>query len=276
MKAYFHKSFTFKRDNISNLISFVRQHPSASRQEIAVETGIGIGKNVSDGKVRATIQYAIYSGLLRPDAADTKKEIGLSGVGEVVLHYDPRLKSSVSQWVMHYFLCRPQNEALIWSFFIHDFLPAHDAFDSATLEEELSKRFPTLSPRINKENRRILTTCYTDLNALAKTGLLETYKKDEYIRGNPKHTNPYLAAYLLAEIWEAKHGPDVMMVDPAVLLEKGDLATTMNLNEGDLRNCIDDVTSISAVRQMREAPPFKVVRRWESKLSLLRRAYEES
>jgi len=275
VKAYFHKSFTLQRDNISKLISFVLEHPSASRQEIAVETGIGIGKNASDGKVRPTIQYAVYSGLLQPSAAESQNEILLSDVGEIVFHYDPRLKTSISQWVMHYFLCRPQNESEIWRFFVHDFIPAHGEFEGEVLEEALTKKFPDLSERINKENRRILTNCYIDGNALAKTRLIESYQKDKFIRGTPNYQNAFLAAYILAEIWEAKHGQDVTMVDPTVFFDGGDLATTLNLNEGDLRNCLNEITAIGAIRQLREAPPFQVVRRWDSKFDLLRRAYEE-
>lgn len=275
VKAYVFKSFTLKRDNISNLLALVSENPSASRQEIALETGIGIGKNVSDGKVRPTIQYAIYSGLLEPNAAKSQSEILLSDVGKIIFKSDQRLKSAVTQWVMHYFLSRPQNEALIWSFFVHEFLPQFTEFESKTLEEELMKRFADLSKRNNKENRRILTSCYTDRNALSKTGLVATYEKDKFIRGTSSYPNAFLPAYILAEIWEAKHGQNVSMVGPTVMLERGDLATTLNLNEGDLQNCLNEISAIGVIKQMREAPPFQVVRKWTNKLDLLRRAYEE-
>jgi hypothetical protein len=273
VKAYFHKSFSLQRDNISKLVSFVTDHPSASRQEIAVETGIGIGKNASDGKVRPTIQYAVYSGLLQPNAAENERQILLSDVGNIIFGFDPRLKTSVSQWVMHYFLCRPQNEALIWSFFIHDFLPNHSEFESHVLEDDLSKHFPDLSIRINKENRRVLTSCYTDGNGLSKTKLVESYQKDRFIRGTSS-CPPFTAAYILAEIWEAEHGNDVAMIDPRVLLEAGHFATTLSLLEGDVQGCLDEMTAIGAISQMRAAQPFQVVRRWADKFDLLRKAYE--
>lgn len=274
MKAYFHKSFTLKRDNLSRLLAFVSEKPTASRQEIAVETGIGIGKNVSDGKVRPTIQYAIYGGLLDPNAAESQSDILLSDVGKIIFKNDQRLKSAVTQWVIHYFLSRPQSEALIWSFFVHEFLPQYTEFESQTLEEELMRRFTDLSERINKENRRILTSCYTDGDALSKTGLVESYEKDRFIRGTSNYPNPFLTAYILAEIWEARHGHDVSMVEPSVLLERGHLATTMNLNEGDLQNCLSEMSAIGAISQMREAAPFQIVRKWTDKFDLLRRAYE--
>jgi hypothetical protein len=273
VKAYFHKSFTLERDNISKLISFAREHPSASRQELAVETGIGIGKNASDGKVRPTIQYAIYSGLLRPNAAERKNEILLSDVGEIIFTHDPSLKSSVSQWVMHYFLCRPQNEALIWSFFIHDFLPKHSEFEGDTLEEELTKRFPDLTTEVNKQNRRVLTSCYTNGNGLSRTRLVESYQKNQFIRG-ASSCPPFVAGYVLAEIWEAEHGHDVAMIEPRVLLEAGHLATTLNLLEGNLQDCLNEMTAMGAINQMRAAPPFQVVRKWTDKFDLLRKAYE--
>ena len=273
MKAYFHKSFTLQRDNIYSLLEYVRDHPSATRHEIAVETGIGIGKNISDGKVRPTIQYAVYSGLLHPKAADSQNPIIFSDVGNIVFTFDPRLKSSVSQWVMHYFLSRPQSEAQIWSFFAHDFLPTHSEFESQTLEDELGLRFPNLSPRINKENRRVLTSCYTDGNALSRIKLLESFQKHHYIRGASTRS-AFVAAYIFAEIWEAEYGHDVAMIEPHVLLQPGHFATTMNLVEGELQGSLDEMTAIGVINQMREAPPFQVVRKWADKFDLLNKAYE--
>lgn len=275
MSAYFHKSFTLNCDNISKILTFVSDNPSASRHDIAIETGIGIGKNESDGKVRPTIQYAIYSGLLNPASAEKQNPILLTPTGQIIFENDKRLKSPVTHWAMHYYLCRPNNEALIWSFFIHTFLPQYSNFDSQTLEAALADEFPSLSQRITKENRRILIDCYTSGNSLAKTRILENYEKDKFIRGKPNYPNPYLAAYILAEIWEARH-PEKMMIEPSVLLEKGSFATTMNLTEADLKTCLSEMSAIGAIDLMREAPPFQVVRHWTDKNILLRRAYEEN
>jgi hypothetical protein len=119
-----------------------------------------------------------------------------------------------------------------------------------------------------------LASCYTDRNALSKVGLIESYEKDKYTRGNGNFPNSYLAAYILAEIWEAKH-PDKSMIDLPVLQKSGHFATTMNLNEGDLQNCLDKMSALpNVISQRREAPPFVVVRHWTDKFELLRRAYE--
>lgn len=274
MKAYFHKSFVLERDNIKNLLSFVSENPSADRFKIAEETGIGIGKSASDGKVQPTIQYAVYSGLLSEESAESKNDILLSEVGKIVLENDPKLKSAVTQWVMHYFLCRTENEALVWSFFVHNFLPKHNEFEIETLRYELGSEFESLSEDNIKEYRKILASCYTDSNALSKVGLIESYERDKYVRGSVNYPNHYLAAYILAEIWEAKH-PDKSMVDLSILQEPGHFATTMNLNEGDLQNCLDEMSAIpNLISQRREAPPFVVVRHWTDKFDLLRRAYE--
>jgi hypothetical protein len=273
MKAYFHKSFILERDNISKVLAFASENSTADRFKIAEETGIGIGKSASDGKVQPTIQYAVYSGLLTDESAESKNNISLSELGKIIFENDQRLKNSITQWVMHYFLARTENEALIWSFFVHEFLPQFPNFESDDLERGLRDRFSDLSERINKENRRILTSCYTDGNALSKTGLLESYEKDKYIRGNSNQSNPYLAAYILAETWEAKH-PEKSMIEPSALYESGHLVTTLNLADGDLQNCLDEMSAIGVIEQMREAPPFQVVRRWTDKFDLLRRAYE--
>lgn len=274
MKAYFHKSFSFERDNVSKILAFASENTAADRFKIAEETGIGIGRSASDGKVQPTIQYAVYAGLLTDESAESKNNISLSEVGKIVFENDHRLKSPITQWIMHYFFSRTENEALIWSFFVHEFLPQFPNFEGEDLEKRLKDKFPDLSDRINKENKRILTSCYTDGNALSKIELLESRIKDEYIRGNAKYPNAYLAAYILAEIWEAKH-PEKSMVEPSVLRESGHLATTLNLSEGDLQDCLDEMSAIGVIEQMREAPPFQVVQKWTDKFDLLRRAYEE-
>lgn len=273
MKAYFHNSYVLERDNISKILSFATRNPSASRREIAQETGIGIGKKDHHSKVLPTIRYAIYGGILNDKSDETNHDISFSKAGEIIFENDPRLKSPISQWVMHYFFCRPQSEAEIWAFFVHEFLAQYVEFDGQSLEEELKRKFPDLSERNIKENRKILTAFYTDANGLSKVGLIESYQKDVFIRGKINYQNAYLAAYILAEIWEAKHG-DKPSVNPAVLLENGDLATTLNLNEGDLQNCLDEMSAIGAIGQTRGVPPFQVVRKWADKFDLLCRAFE--
>ena len=273
MKAYFHKSFVLERDNISKILTFASENSSGDRFKIAEETGIGIGRSASDGKVQPTIQYAVYGGLLTDESAESRNNILLNQVGNIVFENDTRLKSAITQWVMHYFFSRMENEALIWSFFIHEFLPQFPNFDSEDLEIELRNKFSDLSERNNKENQRVLTSCYTDGNALSKTGILESYEKDKYVRGNANYPNTYLVAYILAEIWEAKH-TEKSMVEPQILRESGHLATTLNLADGDLQNCLDEMSAAGLIEQMREAPPFQIVRKWIDKFDLLRRAYE--
>jgi|GEM_PF-1549010 len=275
MKAYFHKSFVLERDNISKVLAVISESPAASLQQIAEETGIGIGRNVSDGKVRPTIQYAIYCGLLKPESIESRNHIEFSELGRVVFEHDPRLKLSVSQWVMHYSLCQTENEALVWSFFVHDFLPKFSEFDPSTLKRELELHFPDLSEDNIKDYRRILISCYVDGNGLPKLRLIESWEKDKYLRGSVNYPNAYLAAYLLADIWEAKH-PDRSMVQPSVLLERGHLTSTLNLTRDDLQTSLNEMSAIGAITQMREAPPFQVVRKWTNKFDLLRHAYEEN
>ena len=274
MNPYFHKKFSLERSNISKLLNFVSQNPSADRFQIAEETGIGIGKSASDGKMRPTILYAIYSGLLTDESAESKNDILLSDVGRIIFENDSKLKLYISQWVMHYFLSRTENEILVWSFFVHDFLLRHSEFEPETLKDELARKFENFSEEYIKAYTKILISCYSDGDGLSKVGLVESYEKDRYVQGKSSYPNQYLAAYILGEIWEAKHA-DKSMVEHSVLRESGHFATTMNLNEGDLQNCLNEMSAIpNVISQRREAPPFMVVKHWTDKFDLLRRAYE--
>lgn len=273
MKAYFHKSFSLDRSNISKVLFSVSENSSPDRFRIAKETGIGIGKNPSDGKVQPTIQYAVYAGLLNDNSAKSNCDIFLSEIGNIIFENDARLKNSVSQWVMHYFLCRTENESLIWSYFIHKFLQKFPEFDGSLLEEELKYEFFGLSKRNIAENCRILIDTYISENGLNKVGILKRTEKNEFALRKVIYPNVYLAAYILAEIWEAKNSDKPKLGMP-ILLENGHLATTLMLKDYSLRNCLYELKAINAINQEWNDNSLQIIPKWTDKFDLLRRAYE--
>lgn len=176
---------------------------------------------------------------------------------------------------MHYFLSNTLTGATAWKFFVHEFLPQRVKFDREDLKRELTALNPTLNEKSKTANLGLLLKSYTSKAGLYKTKLVQEHS-GQWFSSQPLDcsSNVYLVAYLLAEIWEAQH-PDKMMVEPSVLLEQGNFATSLGLPASELASRLRDLTAIGAVDQMREAPPFQVVRRWSDKFALLRRAYQE-
>lgn len=274
MSLTFQRSFKLELNNVAKILDAAVEIPFASRHEIADFTGIPIGKNEIHGKVDPTILYATYSGLIQTTTQDNKRKRELTKFGQIVYEHDKRLRRNETKWAMHYFLSDFVKGAPAWNYFTHEFLPYFTSFSKDDFIRGLQTKFPDLSSRYIDENKSTVLLCYTEYDALGKLKIIESYEKDNYIRGNEKYPNAYLAAYILAEIWEAKHA-DKSMIEPQILLESGHFATTLNLNEGDLQSCLNEMSAIGAISQMREAPPFQVVRGWTDKFDLLQRAYKE-
>lgn len=269
----FHQTFSLDCENLAKLLSLIEKRPLATNVDISQATGIGIGKDVRKGKVQPTIDYATYSGLLKSAGESKSRELQLTEVGKIVLQNDEWLKKPSTQWVLHYHLSHEGSKAEAWVFFVHEFLPNYGEFERINLESELKRQFGDRA-KIKSINPGVLLTTYLDSNGLGRIRLIREHAKRNYVRAQPYVPNVYTVAYILAEIWEAKH-PSRLMIDPAILIERGHLATTMSLGESEMQSWLDRLTAIGIIGQMREAPPHQVVRQWNNKLDLLLKSYEE-
>lgn len=272
MSLTFHQTFPLDCENLAKLLPAVAENPHISNTEIAEATGIGIGKNDRKGKVQPTIEYAVHSGLLAFVSEQGGRRFVLTKVGGLVLEKDKWLKKPATQWVLHYHLSRQGSEAEAWTFFVHEFLPHNVEFERVTLERALGQRFPAV--KVKSINPGVLLTSYTDSNALGRMRIIKDLPKRKYLRAQSYVPNIYTFAYILAELWEAKH-TGRMMIDPTTLNEPGHLATTMNMGEPEIQQSLNEMTSIGIIGQMREAPPYQISRHWDDKFDLLLKSYEE-
>jgi hypothetical protein len=273
MSLTFHQTFPLDCENLSKLLSLVRTNPFASNQQIADQTGIGIGKDSGKGKVQPTIDYAVYTGLVRSSVENGVRKLEITEPGRVIEERDPWLKKPASLWVLHYFLSRQGSDAEAWSFFIHEFLPRHGEFSRSVLEAELAEKFAQRA-KIRSINPGILLSSYLEGSALERIRMIRSRAKGEFIRTNPYIPNAFTVAYILAEIWETNR-PEKLMVSPSALLEAWDLASTMGLDEVELQSWLDALSRCGIIVQLREAPPYQVRRQWPSKADLLRRSFDE-
>lgn len=271
MNLYFHEGFKLERENLTKILSLISRNPQITNVQIAEEAGIGIGKKESQGKVKPTINYGKYGGLLKESETNGARQLNFTDVGKVILANDPSLRKPTTQWVIHYHLSKNNSEAGVWTFFIHDFLPKNGEFGRSQLEDALVNRFQ-VKPR--STGLGALLNCYVGGSGLERIRLVREQAKSKYARAQSYIPNAYTVAYILAEIWEAQH-PERSMVDPAQLLEPGHLATTMNLSEREVTSWLNELSAFGIVKQMREAPPYQVARQWRDKLELLQKSYDE-
>ena len=273
MSLSFHKTFSLECDNLAKLLHAVTQNPLASNSDIAELTGIGIGKSDGDGKVRPIISYADYAGLISVNQNSKARRIELTEVGKAVFELDAALRKPVTQWVLHYHLSKNGGAARVWNYFVQMFLPLNPTFEKSHLEKGLEEKFAG-EATVKSINPGVLLRSYLDSNALGLLRLVKESGRNKYVRGRPFIPTPYIIGYILAEIWDAQH-PARMMIDLEKLDEAGHLGPTIGLKDLDLQEQLNALTHLGVIGQMREAPPFQVVRQWGDKLELLRKAYAE-
>ncbi|MGH9852526.1 MAG: DUF4007 family protein [Blastocatellia bacterium] len=270
MSLSFHESFPLECENIAKLLAVVVEKPSVSNVEIAELTGLGSGKNPRKGLVQPTIEYADCAGLITVEPRG--RQINLTDVGRVIFEHDRQMKKPVTQWALHYHLSRAGGKAEAWAHFVQEFLPQHQKFERAVFEKSVEEKFGSRA-KLRSIKPGLVLNSYTESRGL---GLLRMLRESdrEYLRGRPYIPTPYVIGYTLAEIWEARH-PTRMMIDEDALSEPGHLGPTIGLKDSDSQEQLNDLTHIGIIGQMREAPPFQVVKQWGDKLELLRKAYVE-
>ncbi len=271
MSLSFHESFPLECENIAKLLATVVEKPSVSNVEIAELTGLGIGRNPRKGLVQPTIEYADGAGLIAVEPGE--RRIRLTDVGGVVFEHDRAMKKPVTQWAMHYHLSRAGGKAEAWAHFVQEFLPLHQSFDRAAFETSVAEKFGSRA-KLRSIKPGLVLNSYTENRGLGLLRLLRESGRNQYVRGRPYIPTPYIIGYILAEIWEAQH-PTRMMVDADKLAAPGHLGPTVGLKDAELQEQLNALTHAGVITQMREAPPYQVVRQWGDKLDLLRQAYAE-
>lgn len=271
MSLSFHESFPLECENIAKLLAVVVENPSVSNVEIAELTGLGIGKNPRKGLVQPTIEYADCAGLITVESRG--RQIKLTDVGRVVFECDRQMKKPTTQWALHYHLSRVGGKAEAWAHFVQEFLPQRQRFARAEFEKSIEEKFGSRA-KLRSIKPGLVLNAYIENRSLGLLRLLRE-AKGEYVRVPPNiPLPPYIIGYVLAEIWETQH-PTRMMIDLDKLVEPGHLGTTVGLQDAALQEQLNALTHLGVIGQMREAPPFQVVKQWGDKLELLRQAYTE-
>jgi Protein of unknown function (DUF4007) len=271
MSLSFHESFPLECENIAKLLAVVVEKPSVSNVAIAELTGLGIGKNPRKGLVQPTIEYADCAGLITVEPRG--RQINLTDVGRMIFEHDRQMKKPVTQWALHYHLSRVGGKAEAWAHFVHEFLPHHQKFERAEFEKSIEEKFSGRA-KLRSIKPGLVLNSYTESRGLGLLRLLRESGR-EYTHVWPNiPIPPYIIGYILAEIWDAQH-PKRIMIDLDKLSEPGHLGPTIGLKDPDLQGQLNNLAHIGVIGQMREAPPFQVVKQWGDKLELLRQAFAE-
>lgn len=164
----FHKTFVPERRLLSQLLKYAALGKEGTFSEISRETGIPMGK--SSGKVPAIIDYARGMGLItmgKPSKKGLKRPI-LTKLGRVVYTEDPYLGEPLTQWVLHFNLCRPDIGAPQWNL---SFAKGTDILGFEFTERQLESFMQDHLGAGRKRSGLVINT-YIDDAALARAKVL--------------------------------------------------------------------------------------------------------
>lgn len=164
----FHRSFVPERRLLARLMDFAALGKEGTLKEISRETGIPMGE--SSGKAEAVMDYATAMGLilLEDGARRGAKRITLTDLGQAVYREDRYLGEALTQWILHFNMCRSDIGAKAWhEVFAKGRRSLGSEFTRAGLEDYLISVFGPGSNRIGP-----LLSTYTEDAALSRTRAL--------------------------------------------------------------------------------------------------------
>lgn len=271
LQLSFHTSFALKKEDLRKILDVAKESDglSSTLEQLMAKTGLG------NKKVGPMKSWAARSGLI--------SESHLSPVGRVIIDKDAYLKSSTTDWFMHFYLSlgdkglaavpNEPSEWGGWSWFVYSFLPANSNFRAENITYEANQVFENETPKKLEKNFRYVLRAYTESAALESCNFLQKVDGDKYFTGEADLPNPYLICYFLAKIWERDYGETMSVITDEVLNHKMGLAPVLGLEPDALQEQLNKLETFGLIEQRRTVPPFQIIRRWDSPLSLLEQAY---
>ena len=268
LQLSFHTSFALKKEDISKILSATKDEAGLddSLEGLMARTGLG---NKKVGPIKS---WATRSGLIH------KNRLSLEAAR--VLANDPYLKSSATNWLMHFYLSfgdrglttPPETPAEWggWTWFVYSFLPEQFTFRTEDLTYEAGQVFEDETSKKLEKNFRYVLRAYTESEALESCEFIQSITTGKYVAGEASLPNPYLICYFLAKLWQRDYGNTTSVVTDEVLNHKMGLAPVLGLEAAALQKQLDKLETFGLIEQRRTVPPFQIVRRWDDSASFTR------
>ncbi len=279
LQLSFHTTFALKKEDLLKILQAAAEEKGLkdTTGSLIERTGLG-NKKVSPMK-----SWAIRAGLVSNNY--------LSPEGKIVLEKDPYLKSTVTDWLMHFYLSfgnkgltKPPEDPADWggwSYFVFNFLPEHPTFTLSDLvrcsavifdqetEEKLTDNFTIVLkayalPPKNKKEEAPLKYCK-----------FLTLEEDKFTTKNATLPNPYLIGYFLAKLWQRDFGDTTSVLTDDILQQKMGLAPILGIETETLQECLNQLETLALIEQRRTVSPAQIIRRWLDPLTLLEESYAD-
>jgi hypothetical protein len=258
----FHESFSLSRPSIAVILELGSQIPHVTKELLKEQSTLG------NNYIKAMPTYARGCGFLD----DTR---ALTPLGSAVFDNDPNLIHPATLWLMHYHLAAPDGPgSLFWHYGVTEHLRPGAALETGKLGANIAAFLETqgekaLQEKTAKQAAGIFLGSYGKEDALGRLGLLD----DNNHVLEPLEPPPVFAiGYALAHYWESVHG-DAGTINMSSLSEPRGFADLLYLSEYQLKDALRTLQREGLLELWRQAPPFQVVKLWQSKSDFLERLY---
>ncbi|GAC1462385.1 MAG: hypothetical protein NVS2B14_16290 [Chamaesiphon sp.] len=271
LQLTFHATFALKKEDLLKILQAATEEKGLedSLEGLMERTGLG------NRKVGPIKSWATRAGLISGHY--------LSDEGKIVLAKDPYLESTVTEWLMHFYLSlgnqgmkKPPDDPADWggwSYFVYTFLAQHNTFTVDELENYSKVIFDQESPKNLLKRFKFVLRAYTESQALGSCKFL-TLEEDQYFAGHARLPNPYLVGYFLAKLWERDFNGEGSVLTEFILNHKMGLGPVLGVKPESLQEQLNALEAYGIIEQRRAVPPFQVIPRWDRSLALLEKAYD--
>jgi hypothetical protein len=266
----FHRKFALVRSEIASILTVCAGAEKViTRKVFEEQTTLGSTKR------EAVPNYARGCGLVEFDSFQ------ITSLGMTVFNNDPNLIHPATLWLMHYHLSAPMGPGpLFWHYCITQRLRPGNEIETKKLKANITQFLQDngekeLDTNTTDEAAGKVLGSYSSNkeDALSKLGLLEFIKKDHYRVLEPPEPPPVFAiGYALAHFWESVHG-DAGTINMSSLSEPQGFADLLYLSEYQLKDALRTLQREGLLELWRQAPPFQVVKLWQSKSDFLERLF---
>ncbi len=193
----FHETFCLSRPSLAQIIASAKSSGVLDRQFL-VDTPLGTNYQ------KAMPRYAVRSGLLDGHHR-------LTEFGRFVVHLDPALEKSATQWLLHYHLAAPHGPTAFWHHLVVRRFLAGNTFTAADLTSDLTEFLrreagKEPAPRSVRSTVTVFTGTYIKSDGLKRLGLLEETQQETYRVPAAPLPPLWALGYALAEYWQAHYG----------------------------------------------------------------------
>lgn len=263
----FHESFSLSRPALAAILRIAAESSEKLSFEI-IRQGTHLGNNY----VKAMPRYAVGTGLLE------EKTYRLTPLGRYVYENDPGLSHPSTQWLMHYHMSASLGPGpAFWNYLVKHYLRPGSRLNTETLREDVrtfvrETNGKDLAERSIRELITVFTRTYIKTDGLGQLGILEEQGKELVVQ-EPEPPSAGVIGYALAHYWE-QTWPGLGQVNLNDLYQPGGIASLLLLNAFTLGSRLRELQSKRLLELQQIAPPYQLVRLWESPLDFLPLLYE--